>query len=93
MARSPLGVGSAAVSGAQWAAAQDPKQVAKQTANSVSGFVIGALIDVLFIQYMHGGLPQLKAWLAAKFLNRGAGGAGAELGRILGTVPPPTPKA
>jgi hypothetical protein len=45
-----------------------------------SGAILGALALVLFVQYLHGGPSQVKAWLAAKMLNRVAGDPGNALG-------------
>jgi uncharacterized PurR-regulated membrane protein YhhQ (DUF165 family) len=67
-AKSPLGVGSAVV-GQATSAAQNVQKQPKQVAASVAGFIVGVLLDVLFINYLKGGWPQVKAWLAAKFLN------------------------
>jgi len=64
--------GQAATAGAQSAntkvqqAIADPRAASKTAA----GFVLGVLADVLLINYLKGGFPQVKAWLAAKFLNR-----------------------
>lgn len=58
----------AAVAGAAVNAVQNPPPP-KQVAASLAGFVLGVLLDVLFINYMRGGWAQVKAWLAAKFLN------------------------
>lgn len=42
-------------------------------AGDASGFLLGLFGMVLFLQYLHGGMPQVRAWMAAKFLNRVAG--------------------
>lgn len=42
-------------------------------APTAGGIVLGALADVLFVQYMRGGWAEVRAWLGAKFLNNSAG--------------------
>ena len=42
--------------------------------NDASGFVLGALAWILVIQYLNGGVPGVKNWLRAKFLNKDAKG-------------------
>lgn len=38
--------------------------------DDLAGAAMGALGYVLVINYLRGGLPQVKGWFAAKFLNR-----------------------
>lgn len=44
-------------------------------ANDGAGFLLGLLAYALMANYLRGGTPAVRAWLAAKFLNR-AGSAG-----------------
>jgi hypothetical protein len=37
--------------------------------NTGAGFVLGALADILLINYLKGGWPQVKQWLESKFTN------------------------
>lgn len=47
-----------------------------------AGVILGAFATVLLLQYLNGGMAGVRAWLAAKFLNRTGGGSG---GNALGS--------
>lgn len=38
--------------------------------NDSAGWVLGLLVYALALNYLRGGAPQAKGWIAAKFLNR-----------------------
>lgn len=40
------------------------------TVDDGAGVLLGALVWVLVLQYLQGGMTQVRAWLNAKFLNR-----------------------
>jgi hypothetical protein len=46
-------------------------------APTAGGVILGMLAVVLFVQYSRGGWSEVKAWLAAKFLNNATGSVGA----------------
>jgi hypothetical protein len=50
-----------------------PVPVAGISVNDGAGFVLGVLAWVLTVQYLQHGVPGVKAWLRAKFLNRTTG--------------------
>jgi hypothetical protein len=50
--------------------AQRAPRVGQQAADDGAGFLLGVLAWTLTLNYLRGGLPQAKGWLAAKFLNR-----------------------
>jgi hypothetical protein len=45
------------------------------TVNDASGFLLGAVLWVLVLQYVQGGLPAVRRWLRAKFVNKGPDGS------------------
>lgn len=63
-------------------------------APTAGGIVLGALADVLFVQYMRGGWGEVRAWFSAKFLNNvtkqtAAGSVGSTIGQgaqLLGSI-------
>lgn len=65
---------------------------------SASGFALGIVGTAVLINYMHGGMAQVKAWAGAKFLNRTAAAAAAPAGPAKPAAPkrapvnPPTPQ-
>lgn len=56
--------------------------------NTGAGFILGVIADVLFINYLRGGWPQVKRWLSAKVLNRVAGKTFERGGPLLNAPPP-----
>lgn len=62
-APTPPGAGAGSSSGRSWRP-KPPK------ADSAAGFLLGLALYPLVINYMKGGLPAVKGWFAAKFLNR-----------------------
>lgn len=54
-------------------------------ANDGAGFLLGLFAYALLHNYLRGGVPQAKAWLSAKFLNR------VTPGNIAAPVAPATP--
>lgn len=44
--------------------------VSKFSSDDLAGAVMGALGYIIVINYLRGGLPQVRGWFAAKFLNR-----------------------
>lgn len=52
-----------------------------------AGLLLGAFAYALFINYVRGGFPQMKAWLRAKFLNDTTGAAGPNLSTPNTTLP------
>lgn len=55
--------------------------------STASGFLLGALFDVLVIQYIRGGSSQVRQWFRAKFLNEaGSGAAGTNIQGAVGAV-------
>jgi hypothetical protein len=56
-------------------------------ADDGAGFFVGLFAYAVLVNYLRGGVPGAKAWLAAKFLNR-TGGAGETAARpSAGTLP------
>lgn len=44
--------------------------MSKFSSDDLAGAVMGALGYIIVINYLRGGLPQVRGWFAAKFLNR-----------------------
>lgn len=54
------------------------------TVDDGAGLVLGMLAWVITVQYLRGGMPGVKAWLRAKFLNQtsGAGAGSKRVGEV-----------
>ena len=81
--RPSTGYTGAAAGGAA-SAAQSVAQNPGWWWNTGAGFILGALGDVLLINYLRGGWPQVKQWLESKFINNTPADKGA-------TTAPPAP--
>lgn len=94
--KKPAGSGSPPAKGPGPAARALKPVTSKFSGNDLAGGAMGALGYIIVINYLHGGLPQVRGWFAAKFLNRPykppAGAAGKEVGvaaPAATTLPPP----
>jgi hypothetical protein len=89
-AGSPAGAPASASRPSSPASARSAPSVA-WVPKDAAGFVLGLIGYALFINWVQGGLPQAKGWIAAKFINKPYGGSSTGGGVAAQVVPNPAP--